>query len=134
LSWPMLLREIVNYGFTRHVNHESEEQFVCFVAWIVFAYILKFFKPGWEIKADSAILHIYSRLGSVFTLTKRILLKILKLYIFSIIYNNIVKRVVKLFRVQPMIIMMNFNMSTSYFHITSFHYFENYLMMKLTLG
>jgi hypothetical protein len=31
-------------------------------------------------------------------------------------------------------IMMIFNMSTSYFHKISFHYFEDYLMMKLTLG
>jgi hypothetical protein len=29
--------------------------------------------------------------------------------------------------------MMVFNMSTSYFHKISFHYFENYLMTKLTL-
>jgi len=28
--------------------------------------------------------------------------------------------------------MMIFNMSTSYFHINLFHYFEDYLMMKLT--
>jgi hypothetical protein len=27
-----------------------------------------------------------------------------------------------------------FNMSTSYFHINSFHYLEDYLMTKLTLG
>jgi hypothetical protein len=33
-----------------------------------------------------------------------------------------------------MIIMMIFNMSTSYFHKKPFHYFEDYLMMKLTLG
>jgi hypothetical protein len=33
-----------------------------------------------------------------------------------------------------MIIMMIFNMSTSYFHKISFHYFENYLMTKPTLG
>jgi hypothetical protein len=32
-----------------------------------------------------------------------------------------------------MIIMMIFNMSTSYFHKFSFHYFEDNLMMKLTL-
>ncbi len=31
-------------------------------------------------------------------------------------------------------IMMIFNMSTLYFHKFSFHYFEDYLMMKLTLG
>jgi hypothetical protein len=31
-------------------------------------------------------------------------------------------------------IMMIFNMSTSYFHNNSFHYFEDYLMTKLTLG
>jgi hypothetical protein len=30
--------------------------------------------------------------------------------------------------------MMIFNKSTSYFHIISFHYFEDYLMKKLTLG
>jgi len=30
-------------------------------------------------------------------------------------------------------IMIIFNMSTSYFHRNSFHYFEDYLMMKLTL-
>jgi hypothetical protein len=30
--------------------------------------------------------------------------------------------------------MMIFNMSTSYFHKISFHYFEDYLMTKLTLG
>jgi hypothetical protein len=33
-----------------------------------------------------------------------------------------------------MIIMMISNMSTSYFHKISFHYFEDYLMEKLTLG
>jgi hypothetical protein len=33
-----------------------------------------------------------------------------------------------------MIIRMIFNMSTSCFHKISFHYFEDYLMMKLTLG
>ncbi len=33
-----------------------------------------------------------------------------------------------------MIITMIFNMSTSYFHKFSFHYFEDYLIMKLTLG
>jgi hypothetical protein len=33
-----------------------------------------------------------------------------------------------------MIIMMIFNISTSYFHKISFHYFEDYLMIKLTLG
>jgi len=33
-----------------------------------------------------------------------------------------------------MIIMIIFNMSTSYFHKISFHYFEDYLMSKLTLG
>jgi hypothetical protein len=30
-----------------------------------------------------------------------------------------------------MIIMIIFNMSMSYFHNISFHYFEDYLMMKL---
>jgi len=33
-----------------------------------------------------------------------------------------------------MIIMLIVNMSTTYFHKISFHYFEDYLMMKLTLG
>jgi hypothetical protein len=33
-----------------------------------------------------------------------------------------------------MIIMMIFNMLTSYFHKNSFHYFQDDLMMKLTLG
>jgi hypothetical protein len=33
-----------------------------------------------------------------------------------------------------MIIMMIFNMSTSYFHKISFDYFEDDLMTKLTLG
>jgi len=33
-----------------------------------------------------------------------------------------------------MTIMMIFNMTTSYFHKISFPYFEDYLMMKLTLG
>jgi hypothetical protein len=33
-----------------------------------------------------------------------------------------------------MIIMMIFNMTTSYFHKISFHYFEDYLMMKLGQG
>jgi hypothetical protein len=33
-----------------------------------------------------------------------------------------------------MIIMTIFNMSMSYFHKISFHYFEDYLMTKLTLG
>jgi len=33
-----------------------------------------------------------------------------------------------------MIIMLIFNMSTSYFHNNSFHYFDDYLMTKLTLG
>jgi hypothetical protein len=28
----------------------------------------------------------------------------------------------------------DFHHSTSYFHKISFHYFEDYLMMKLTLG
>jgi hypothetical protein len=32
------------------------------------------------------------------------------------------------------IIMIIFNMSASYFHKISFHYFDYYLMMKLTLG
>jgi hypothetical protein len=32
------------------------------------------------------------------------------------------------------IIMMIFNMSTSYFHKISFPYFEDYLMTKLTSG
>jgi hypothetical protein len=33
-----------------------------------------------------------------------------------------------------MIIMMIFNMLTSYFHKILFHYFGDYLMTKLTLG
>jgi len=33
-----------------------------------------------------------------------------------------------------MIIMMIFNMSTSYFHKIPIPYFEDYLMAKLTLG
>jgi hypothetical protein len=33
-----------------------------------------------------------------------------------------------------MILMMIVNMSSSYFHKFSFHYFEDYLMTKLTLG
>jgi hypothetical protein len=33
-----------------------------------------------------------------------------------------------------MIIMFIFNISTPYFHQISFLYFEDYLMMKLTLG
>jgi hypothetical protein len=33
-----------------------------------------------------------------------------------------------------MIIMMIFNMSISHFHKISFHYFEDYLVTKLTLG
>jgi hypothetical protein len=33
-----------------------------------------------------------------------------------------------------MLIMTIFNISTLYFHKISFHYFEDYLMMKLTLG
>jgi hypothetical protein len=33
-----------------------------------------------------------------------------------------------------MIIMMIFNMLILYFHTISFHYFEDYLMMKFTLG
>jgi hypothetical protein len=33
-----------------------------------------------------------------------------------------------------MTIVMIFNMSTSYFHKISFHYSEDYLMTKLTLG
>jgi len=32
------------------------------------------------------------------------------------------------------IMMMIFNMSTSYFHKILFHYFEYYLIMKPTLG
>jgi hypothetical protein len=32
------------------------------------------------------------------------------------------------------IIIMIFNISTSYFHKFSFHYFEDYLMTRLTLG
>jgi hypothetical protein len=56
---------------------------------------------------------------------------IFEIIYFSIIYYNIV---VKLFRVKPMIIMMIFNMSTTYFHKISFHYFEDYLVAKLPLG
>jgi hypothetical protein len=33
-----------------------------------------------------------------------------------------------------MIIILIFKMQTSYFHKISFHYFEDYLMAKLTLG
>jgi hypothetical protein len=33
-----------------------------------------------------------------------------------------------------MIIMIIFNMSMSYFYKISFHYFEDYIMTKLTLG
>jgi hypothetical protein len=40
---------------------------------------------------------------------------------FSIIYYDIVIQVVKLLRVQAMIIMMIFNISTSYFHKYSIH-------------
>jgi hypothetical protein len=47
---------------------------------------------------------------------------------------TIVIWVVKLFLMFPMLMMMIFNMSISYFHKISFHYFEDYLMMKLTLG
>jgi hypothetical protein len=36
--------------------------------------------------------------------------------------------------IQPLKIMMIFNTSTSYFHEISFHYFEDYLMTKLTEG
>jgi hypothetical protein len=83
----------------------------------------------------------YCSLGSVSTLKKRIIVNFQKMnsfsnfemIYFSIIYYNVVIWVVKLFRVQLMIIMMVFNMSTSYFHKISFHYFEDYLMMKLTL-
>jgi hypothetical protein len=53
---------------------------------------------------------------------------------FSIVYYNVVIWVVKLFRVSPMIIMVIFNMSTSYFHKISFHYLEDYLVTKLSLG
>jgi len=51
-----------------------------------------------------------------------------------IYYDIIVKWVMKLFRMQPMIIIIIFNMSTSYFYKKLFHYFENYLIIKLTLG
>jgi hypothetical protein len=51
----------------------------------------------------------------------------------SIIHYNIVIWVVKLFR-EPMIIVMIFNMLTSYFPKISVDYFEDYLMLKLTLG
>jgi hypothetical protein len=51
---------------------------------------------------------------------------------FSTIYYNIVIWVMKLFTMWPMIIMIIFNMSTSYFHKISFHYFEDYLMTNLT--
>jgi hypothetical protein len=57
-----------------------------------------------------------------------------EIIIISIIYYNIVIWVVKLLRVWPMIIMMIFNMSTSYFHKIPIPYFEDYLMTKLTLG
>jgi hypothetical protein len=53
---------------------------------------------------------------------------------FSTIYYEIVIQVVNLFRVQPMIIMMIFNMSISYFHKISIHEFGDYLMTKLTVG
>ncbi len=54
--------------------------------------------------------------------------------IIFIIYYNIVILVVKLFIVEFVKIMMIFNMSTSYFHKFSFHSFEDYLMMNLTIG
>jgi len=57
-----------------------------------------------------------------------------EIIIIFVIYYNIVIWVVKLFKVYSMIIKMIFNMSTSYFHKISFCYFEDYLMMKLTLG
>jgi hypothetical protein len=55
---------------------------------------------------------------------------------FSIIYYNIVIWIVKLFRVQPMIIMMIFQNVDFIFsqNFISFHYFEDYLTTKLTLG
>ncbi len=79
--------------------------------------------------------HYHSQ-GSVSTLPKQIIFffikwihfLFLKLYIYFIIYYNIV---VKLFRVKPMIIIMFFNMSTTYFHKISIHY---YLMTKLPSG
>jgi len=84
---------------------------------------------------------IYS-LGSLSTLTKRIIIFFQKMNLFlnfeiiyfSITYYNIVICIVTLFKMWPMIIIMIFNMSTSYFHKISFHYFEDYLMTKLTLG
>jgi hypothetical protein len=39
----------------------------------------------------------------------------------------------KIMQSVAVIISMIFNMSTSYFHKISFHYFEDYLMTKLTL-
>jgi hypothetical protein len=55
----------------------------------------------------------------------------LEIIIISINDYNIVMWVMKLFRV---LIMMIFNMSTSYIHKISFPYFEDYLMTKLTSG
>jgi hypothetical protein len=52
---------------------------------------------------------------------------------FLIVYYNIVIWVMKLFTLLPFIIMMIFNMSTSYFQKKSFNYFEDYLMTNLTL-
>jgi hypothetical protein len=39
----------------------------------------------------------------------------------------------KFIHIVAMRIMMILNMSTSYFHKISFHYFEDYLMTELTL-
>jgi len=94
----------------------------------------------WVLPGSSATFDYRSQ-GSVYTLNKWIIIISQKMnsfsnfemIYFSIIYYNIVIWVVKLFRVQLMIIMMVSNMSTSYFHKISFHYFEDYLMTKLIL-
>jgi hypothetical protein len=50
------------------------------------------------------------------------------------IYYDTVIREMKLSRLEPAIIMMDFHTSNSYSHKNLFHYFKDYLITKLTLG
>jgi hypothetical protein len=78
----------------------------------------------------------YCNLRSISTLTNiyiyiYISFRILKLLNFFMIYYDFFTWIMKLFKVQPMIIITIFNMS--YFHKIAFHYYEDYLMTKMTL-
>jgi hypothetical protein len=79
-------------------------------------------------------------LGSVSTLTEWIIiifqlffnLKLLNFPLSIMIYCHMNSEIIDNVAYY-MIILVIFNMSTSYFHKKSFHYFEDYLMTKLTL-